>query len=205
MTGLTFVLATRSDDKAREIRDILGRSTRHRIVSLDEAGITVTPDEEHIEAFDTFLANAHAKAAFFLQRSGMPTIADDSGISVHALHGAPGVHSKRFARAPGLNGRDLDIANNSHLLELLKAVPAAQRAAHYTCAAVAHFPDGRSVSALAVRSGRILDAPRGTHGFGYDPLFFDAASGQSFGEMDPGRKNLTSHRSRAFRALAGLL
>jgi XTP/dITP diphosphohydrolase len=121
------------------------------------------------------------------------------------LQGAPGVHSKRFARTPGLDGKALDQANNTHLLTLLAQVSDGARGAHYTCAAVAHFPNGRRVSALGVRSGRILDAPRGPHGFGYDPLFFDTAMGQSFGEMDPALKNLTSHRSRAFRALAGLL
>jgi XTP/dITP diphosphohydrolase len=205
MPELTFVLATRSADKAREIRDILGQSRRVRILSLDDAGVEQSVEEEHIESFHTFLGNAHAKAAFFLTKTGIPTIADDSGISVDALHGAPGVRSKRFADAPGLDGKALDEANNQHLLEKLKNVPPHERTAHYTCAAVAHFSDGRQVSALAVRTGLILPTPRGPHGFGYDPLFLDPQTNQSFGEMDPTLKNTTSHRSRAFRALAPLL
>ncbi|HUF49261.1 MAG TPA: non-canonical purine NTP pyrophosphatase [Longimicrobiales bacterium] len=201
----TLLLATRSTDKAREIRDILRHACNARIVTLDDAGIADSGDEEHLEAFDTCLANAHAKAAFFLQRSGMPTIADDSGIHVDALHGAPGVHSKRFAPAHALTGRELDDANNHHLVTRLHGVPAQRRTAHYTCAAVLHRVDGRRCASLGVRDGLILDLPRGAHGFGYDPLFLDAATGQTFGEMDPALKNLTSHRARAFRALAPYL
>src|SRR5688572_25019530 len=147
MAELTFVLASRSADKAREIRDILKQSRRVTILSLDDAGVPPSDDEDHIEAFDTFLANAHAKATHFIRITGTPTIADDSGISVDALHGAPGVRSKRFANVPGLSGRPLDQANNRLLLDQLQAVPATQRTAHYTCAAVAHFPDGRRLAA----------------------------------------------------------
>ncbi|CAN5787868.1 RdgB/HAM1 family non-canonical purine NTP pyrophosphatase [soil metagenome] len=203
----TILLATRSADKLREIRVILG-DVGMPIITLADAGLEPLPEEDDVEAFDTFLANAHAKAAYFARRSGMAVIADDSGISVDALDGAPGVRSKRFAAAhdaaaAALDGAALDQANNETLLRRLQHVRDADRRAHYTCAAVIHLPDGRRLAALGSCAGTILDAPRGTHGFGYDPLFLDPASGLAFAEMEPHAKNGISHRSRAFRALAG--
>jgi XTP/dITP diphosphohydrolase len=197
-----ILLATRSADKAREIREILRGVLHAPLLTLDDAGVDESPAEEGIEQYDTFLANAHAKAAYFREMTGRAVIADDSGICVDALAGAPGVHSRRYAREP-LTGRAQDQANNRRLLRELRDVPAARRTAHYACAAVYHSNDGRRISALGTCSGFILDAPRGVHGFGYDPLFLDPASGLSFAEIDPSRKNLLSHRSRAFRALAG--
>jgi XTP/dITP diphosphohydrolase len=200
----TLLLATRSSDKAREIRQILSLDAA-RIITLADARIVATDDEDTIEAFGSFLANAHAKAAFYLQRSAMPVIADDSGLSVAALGGRPGVRSRRFAERTDLTGTHLDRANNERLLHELADVPQPQRAAHYTCAAVLHLPDGRRFGAIGTRSGSILPEPRGTNGFGYDPLFLDPTSGLSFAEMDPADKNRTSHRARAFRALAAVL
>jgi XTP/dITP diphosphohydrolase len=202
-TGI--LLATRSDDKAREIRQILEPALGVRLLTLHGAGIAPDAAEDGVESFPTFLANAHAKAAFFLQRTGMPTLADDSGICVHALGGAPGVLSRRYAGRPDLHGSDLDHANNGRLLLALQHTPPPRRTAHYTCAAVLHLPDGRRFGAVGTCSGSILAAPRGDNGFGYDPLFLDGATGLSFGEMDPDRKNRQSHRARAFRALAAIL
>jgi XTP/dITP diphosphohydrolase len=202
----TILLATRSLDKAGEIRVILEPLFRGRIVSLDEAGIEHrAAQEDAVEAFTTFLGNAHAKAAYFQSRSGLATIADDSGISVAALGGAPGVYSRRFAAEPGLEGTALDRANNRLLLERLRDVEGPDRAAHYTCAAALHLPDGRRLAAVGTCSGHILSEPRGHRGFGYDPLFGDPLSGLSFGEIEPHEKNRRSHRARAFRALATLL
>lgn len=203
----SIILATRSADKLREIRMILG-DVGMPIITLADAGLDPLSEEDDVEAFDTFLANAHAKAAYFARRSGMTVIADDSGICVSALDGAPGVRSKRFAAAHdaaavGLAGIALDQANNETLLRRLEDVRGTDRRAHYTCAAVIHLPDGRRLAALGTCAGTILDAPRGTNGFGFDPLFLDSASGLSFGEMEPAVKILLSHRSRAFRALAG--
>lgn len=200
------LLATRSGDKLREIRLILGDACG-RLVSLADAGLEPLPEEDDVEAFDTFLDNAHAKAAYFSQRSGMTVIADDSGICVAALDGAPGVRSKRFAAeqqtgAAQLDGADLDRANNQLLLDSLRDVPAAGRAAHYTCAAVMHTVDGRRFSAVGTCAGLILQEPRGSDGFGYDPLFLDPATGRSYAELESQDKNRISHRSRAFRALA---
>lgn len=201
----TLLLATRSNDKLREIRHVLAPVFRGRIITLEDAGVQPSPDEEHIEAFDTFLENAHAKAAWFLERTGLPTVADDSGIEIDALGGAPGVRSRRFAARPGLAGADLDNANNARVLEELRDVPHHDRSARYVCAAALHLPRGRRAAAVGTCSGLILDAPRGTAGFGYDPLFLDLETGLSFGETDPAVKNRRSHRARAFRALAANL
>jgi XTP/dITP diphosphohydrolase len=201
----TLLLASRSADKVREIRAILGTAFRGRILDLNDAAIPETPEEDGIEVFDTFLGNAHAKAAWFARLSDMPVLADDSGLSVDALAGAPGVRSRRFAARPDLQGRELDAANNERLLLELRDVPPPGRGAHYTCAAVLHLRDGRRCSAIGTRSGFILGEPRGTGGFGYDPLFLDPHTGLSFGETDPDVKNRRSHRAAAFRGLAANL
>jgi XTP/dITP diphosphohydrolase len=200
-----LLLATRSRDKAREIREILAPLTRAAIVTPDELGIPPSAIEEELEVHDTFLANAHAKAGYFLGLTQLPTLADDSGINVDALGGRPGVRSRRFAAAAGLSGKALDHANNERLLHELRDTPHPQRTAHYTCAAVLHFPDGRRFAAIGTCSGFILDHPRGPHGFGYDPLFLDPATGLSFGETEPAEKHRKSHRARAFRGLIGCL
>jgi XTP/dITP diphosphohydrolase len=206
---MRVALATRSTHKAREIRDLLSRVTHAipdlQLLSLDELGIPPGPDEDDIEAFDTFRENAVAKARYFAQRAGVPTIADDSGLSVAALGGAPGVRSKRFSGRTDLSGDALDEANNALLLERLRGVPPGQRAAHYVCAAALAFPSGAVYTALGVCSGEIALAPRGTGGFGYDPLFIVPELGATFGELPPEEKNRRSHRARAFRALAAEL
>jgi XTP/dITP diphosphohydrolase len=202
-----LLLATRSSDKAREIGQILAPVFHGRLRTLADAGIEPTPAEEDIEVFDSFVANAHAKAAYFLSLTGLPTLADDSGLCVHALGGAPGVRSRRFAAAPGLDGLQLDAANNQRLLQALQGVEASRRSAHYACAAVLHLPHPGALRyvALGTCSGRILESPRGSAGFGYDPLFFDPVSNGAFAEMEPAEKNRRSHRARAFRALAAML
>ncbi|HEY8484857.1 MAG TPA: non-canonical purine NTP pyrophosphatase [Longimicrobiales bacterium] len=206
---MRVALATRSTHKAREIRDLLSRVAHAipdlQLLSLDELGIPPGPEEDHIEAFDTFRENAVAKARYFAQRAGVPTIADDSGLSVAALGGAPGVRSKRFSGRADLSGKELDEANNALLLERLRGVPPGQRAAHYVCAAALAFPSGAIFTALGVCSGEIALAPRGTGGFGYDPLFIVPELGVTFGELPPEEKNRQSHRARAFRALAAEL
>ena len=194
----SVLLATRSADKAREIREI----SQVRFITLDEAGVKPDPAEDRIEIFETFLDNAHAKAAYFLRLTGLPTIADDSGIRVDALDGAPGVHSRRFASGHALSGLEQDRANNERLLHRLRKTPIGHRAAHYTCAAVLHTPNGRRFSALGTCSGLILHEARGDGGFGYDPLFLLPDTGLTFGEMSRAEKQRRSHRSRAFRALA---
>ena len=185
----------------REIAELLPHV---ELLTLDQAGVEPTPEEDGIEAFDTFIANARAKADHFMRITGLPTIADDSGLGVDAIDGAPGVHSRRFS-GRDLAGFELDRANNDHLLHLLRNVPHEQRTAHYTCAAVLHEPDGHRLAAIGTCSGIIADEPRGTGGFGYDPLFILPHDGRSFGEMSAAEKHRFSHRARAFRALATLI
>ena len=203
MADAQLILASRSRDKAREIAAILPASLASALITLDEAGIEEDEAEQAIEVHDTFLANAHAKAAYFMRLTGRSTIADDSGICVHALAGAPGVRSRRFAWQPGLSGTELDRANNERLLHELRDTPDEQRTAHYTCAAVLHLTSGGRFSAIGTCEGTILHGPRGHGGFGYDPLFSIPHLGLTFGEIPPEQKHSLSHRARAFRALAG--
>ncbi len=207
MTRPRVLVATRSHHKLAEVRAILGGTLRLAggpvdLVDLEMLGIPADAREDEIEAFDTFRDNALAKARHFAARSGLPTIADDSGIVVHALGGAPGVRSKRFAGRADLSGQALDDANNTLLLERLAAVPDAERTAHYVCAAACVLPQQGAIVALGTSAGRILRAPAGTGGFGYDPLFLVPEMGCSFGQLDSVAKHAVSHRGRAFRALA---
>lgn len=172
------------------------------VLDLDEAGVVPEPEEETLEEFDTFEANALVKARYFLRRTGLPTVADDSGLEVAALAGAPGVRSKRWSGRSDLTGIALDHANNATLLAAL--APHRDRAARYVC--VAAFADGaRELTARGETTGRILLGPRGTGGFGYDPLFLSDDLGLTFGEVAGDAKACVSHRGRAFRQLLVLL
>ncbi|NLG62911.1 MAG: non-canonical purine NTP pyrophosphatase [Candidatus Cloacimonetes bacterium] len=201
------LVATRSRHKLEEVRTILGGSLRihgevHELIDLVTAGIAPRPEEEDVEAFDTFRENALAKARYFFRLTGMPTIADDSGIVVHALAGEPGVRSKRLSGRSDLSGQALDEANNALLLDRLRDVPDERRGAHYVCAAALVGSGGGSVIGIGTCRGRILREPAGTGGFGYDPLFLIPDFGRSFGELPADVKHSVSHRGRAFRALA---
>jgi len=202
---MPILVATRSAHKLREIREILGPARASDLRSLADFGLPPDPAEDDIETHATFLENALAKAAFFARRTGLPTIADDSGIVVHVLGGEPGVRSKRWSGRDDLHGQDLDDANNALLIERLRGVPPQRRTAHYACAAALVRPGAPPRAALATCNGTILDAPRGTGGFGYDPLFLLPDLGLTFGQLPPELKNLRSHRARAFRALAAIL
>jgi XTP/dITP diphosphohydrolase len=194
-----LLIATRSEDKVREIVPLL-RHLPARILTLAEAGIPLTATEESIERFDTFEENAAAKARyFFIASEGMPTVADDSGLAVDALDGAPGVHSKRWANRSELEGKALDEANNLRLLAALQG--SGNRRARYVCAAA--FADaGTTIAALGETTGEITAAARGSAGFGYDPYFLSDDLGCTFGEAAPAEKSRVSHRGRAFRKLA---
>jgi XTP/dITP diphosphohydrolase len=196
-----LLLATRSQDKAREIRAILAHRPDLLLLSLDDAGVEPDPAEDQIEVFDTFAGNALAKARFFASRTGMPTLADDSGILVHALDGAPGVRSRRFSGSTA-TGQALDDANNRELMRRLAGLPPERRGAHYLCAAALAGPGHSTMVAIGACQGVLLDAPAGDGGFGYDPFFFLPAAGVTFGQLPPEYKNRISHRARAFRALA---
>jgi len=174
---------------------------------LQTAGLTLLPQgqftaEVAAETGDTFLANALLKARHAARASGLPALADDSGLEVDGLDGAPGVHSARFA------GPDADDAdNNALLLRKLAGVPEARRGARFRCLLVylRHANDPQPLVCEGVWRGAILDAPRGTGGFGYDPLFLVPDLGRTAAELTTAEKNVRSHRGQALRALVAAL
>ena len=195
------LLATRSHGKLKELHGILAEAGLVG-VTLDDFGIPYSSEEEGIESYETFEENALAKARYFHERSNMPTMADDSGLSVYALGGAPGVWSKRYSERSDLSGQDLDDANNEKLLLELKNV--ADTSASYSCAAAYVDDNGEDVT-MGETHGRIVPAPRGNGGFGYDPYFFSTELNQTFGEASIAEKQKVSHRGRAFRSLVAAL
>jgi XTP/dITP diphosphohydrolase len=188
-----FVLATANPDKAREIADVLADC------GLELDLVPRPPDVPDVdESGDTLEQNARLKAVAICDATSAPAIADDTGLEVDALGGAPGVRSARFA---GESATDAD--NVDQLVRLLRDVPAERRTARFATVALARFPDGREVAAIGTVEGAIAEAPRGGEGFGYDPVFVpDEGDGRTFAEMTPEEKNRLSHRGRAFRTLA---
>ena len=158
------------------------------ILSLKEAGI----NHETVEDGETFLENARKKAREIAEISGCASLADDSGICIDALDGAPGVYSARFS-----GGDDED--NNRLLLKKLEGK--ACRSGHYTCAMVLAYPDGREISSEGYMYGDITETPRGERGFGYDPLFVPKGEARTVAEMTDDEKNEISHRARALSDL----
>ena len=190
----TFVLATANTDKAAEIIAILGPAV---VLLARPAGV---PDVD--ETGETLLDNARLKARALVAATGQAAIADDTGLEVAALGGAPGVRSSRFA------GEHATYADNvAKLVGALAAVAGADaRRARFCTVAAAVWPGGREVVADGTVEGWIAPAPRGAGGFGYDPVFVPGeGDGRTFAEMAPGEKHALSHRGRAFRALAALL
>jgi XTP/dITP diphosphohydrolase len=189
-----LVFATRNKGKLVELRELLPGIA---VLAIDEVGRTVP---EVIEDAATFAGNAAKKAREVSAFTGLPALADDSGLEVDALDGAPGVYSARYAGEP----HD-DAANNAKLVAALAGVPAARRTARFRAAlALADIagPLGdRVLAADGTCEGVILDAPCGTGGFGYDPLFFAPELGMTFAEAGVGSKSELSHRARAMRAM----
>lgn len=198
---LVLLIATRSVGKLWELRPMLERHGL-RAVDLAEAGVAAREEEDAIEEYESFEENAAAKAAYFHSLTGLATVADDSGLEVLALGGRPGVRSKRWAGRADLAGRALDAANNAKLLAELAAHD--DRRARYVCAAAYVGADGMLVERGEV-SGRILLEPRGTEGFGYDPLFEVSGLGRTFAELEREEKAGWSHRGRAFDELLAKL
>ena len=199
-----LLVATRSRGKQAEFRQLLAPLGRV-IVFPQDIDLEEAPEEATLERFDTFEENARAKAQWFAAASGLDTVADDSGLEVDALDGAPGVHSKRFA---GLDGPDHEVtaANNHELLHRLAAVANGHRTARYRCVLVTRHASRATGSAAEIVSegittGRILAAPEGSGGFGYDPLFWSDELGMSFGDATSEAKGRVSHRGRAVEAL----
>ena len=194
------VIATRSPHKLRELRELL--SLRHTdLVSLDELGVPGDPVEDGL----TFETNARIKARFAAKATGLPALADDSGIEVDALDGSPGVRTRRYA-----GEQATDQENNAKLLGALNGLATAQRGARYVCVLAFATPsvDGgppEIVTARGTCRGRIAAAPRGSGGFGYDPIFEPAAEppgGRTLGEWSAAEKNEISHRARAARRMS---
>lgn len=188
---LRVVLATANHDKAVEIRSILGHGIEIVARPSDLADV--------VEDADTLEGNARLKAVAVCEATGEVAIADDTGLEVDALGGAPGVYSARYA------GPDATYADNvAKLLRALDGV--ANRSARFRTVALARFPDGREIAADGVIDGVIVEAPVGTQGFGYDPVFVPVhGDGRTFGELLPLEKHAISHRGRAFRALGAQL
>lgn len=201
---MKLLAATRSADKQREFRRIL-EPAGVELLFPDDVGVLEGPAEELIEMGDTFEANARHKAEYFARRTGLPTVADDSGLEVFALGGAPGVRSRRWAGAAG-SPDAVDAANNAELLRRLAGASEARRRARYRCVLVLLRAPGAVPEVFeGTCGGRILEAPGGAGGFGYDPLFWSDELGKSFGDATPEEKDGVSHRGRALRALAGAL
>lgn len=190
---MKLVLATSNQNKLREIKAILGNEFSEIVTFAD-----LNLDIDIEETGTTFLENAMLKASEICKITGLPSLADDSGLSVDALNGEPGVYSARFA-GPQHN----DENNNVKLLKVLENET--NRNAHFTSAVVLCFPNGTSISTEAYAKGEILRELRGKNGFGYDPLFFSFELGKTFGEATSAEKNAISHRSRAVQKLLELL
>jgi XTP/dITP diphosphohydrolase len=189
-----LVIASNNPGKLREIGAILAPLG---ITTIAQSALDV-PEAD--EPYATFVENALAKARHAAAATGLPALADDSGICVDALDGGPGVHSARFAGDPKSDER-----NNARLLNVLAGQP--NRRAHYYCVMVLvrHDRDPRPVIATGEWHGEILHTPRGSGGFGYDPLFLDPVSGKTGAELSPDEKNRISHRGKALAALVAAL
>jgi XTP/dITP diphosphohydrolase len=190
------LLATRNDAKLAELRRIVS-DLGVEVIGLDE----VEPFPEAPETGATFAENSLAKARDAAAATGMLAVADDSGLSVDALNGMPGVLSARWSGSTG-DRRDKDAKNLALVLDQMADVPEERRGAAFVCAAAAAHPDGREVVVTERWPGRLIRSPRGLNGFGYDPAFVPEGETRTSAEMSPAEKDAVSHRARAFRALA---
>lgn len=188
-----YVIATNNAHKLREIRAILENDSR-AFLSMEEAHIHTDPEETGA----TFEENALIKARAACAASGLPAMADDSGICVDALNGAPGIHSARYC--PGT-----DRERTEFLLKNMEAVPDGQRQGRFVSAIACVYPDGTEFTVRGECEGVILREIRGEGGFGYDPVFFSPGDGCTFAEMPQARKNEISHRARALASMKAAL
>lgn len=191
MAAQQVLLATSSAGKLRELRQMTAGC------AWDWIGLEAYPDiAEAIEDGETFAENARIKALHYARLTRLATLADDSGICVDALGGAPGIHSARYAGRP----RD-DDANNRKLVAALQNLPNARRAAHFECHMAFAIGDSIRAETNGVVAGRIIDEPRGRNGFGYDPYFLIPDLGRTTAELPSSEKNAISHRGQALRAM----
>ena len=196
MAAHTLLVATRNAGKMREYRELLA-DYPGRLISLDDAGIL----DEVEETGDTFLANAHLKAATYAALSGQLTVSDDSGLEVHALGGAPGVYSARY----GGDACHSDADRVELLLRNLEGIPWERRIARFRCFTAIASPDGIIATVVGSVAGVIQYEPTGEHGFGYDPVFRLPSYGGSMAELPLEQKNFISHRADAARKARKIL
>ena len=192
---MKFIVATFNRDKAAELHALLALPDVELVALADWPG-ALAPEETG----DTLLANARIKARAAVALTRLPAIADDTGLEVDALGGAPGVHAARYA------GPDASYADNvSKLLRELADVPTERRTARFRTVCFAAWPDGTEMSADGVLAGTITDAPRGANGFGYDPVFVPKGETRTYAELSDDEKNALSHRAKAVRVMRRLL
>jgi XTP/dITP diphosphohydrolase len=190
------VLATRNPGKIEELRRILAD-----VIDVELVGLADLPELPEVEETgETFVDNALLKARDVAGRTGLPAIADDSGLCVDHLDGAPGVRSARWAGEPSDDARNLAL-----VLEQMRTAPDDERGAHFACAAAAVVPGRGERIAEGQMHGRLIQAPRGDGGFGYDPIFVADGHTRTTAELPAAEKDAISHRGKAFRALAPLL
>lgn len=190
---MRILLASTNQGKIVELRQILGRAGAE-VIGLCDLATT-----QQIETGSTFTENALLKARYYLTATGLPTVADDSGLEVEALGGAPGLHSALYG---GADASDIDRIDK--LLGAMKGVPSEERGARFVCVAAIAWSGGEQTF-TGEAHGRILAEPRGFHGFGYDPVFFYSPLGKTFAELTTTEKSEVSHRGQAFRQLANWL
>jgi XTP/dITP diphosphohydrolase len=190
---MKLLLATRNTKKLEEMRRILANDL---VVGLDD----VAPYDEVPESGLTFEANARIKAREGVAHTGLPTVADDSGLAVAAMNGMPGVFSARWTGRHGDDTGNVDL-----LLRQLSDVPDEELGAAFVCAVVLVLPDGREWTVHGEMRGRLVREPRGTGGFGYDPIFVADGHTRTSAELTPAEKDAISHRGQAMRALAAIL
>ena len=196
---MELILASRNKKKIREVEAILANHFPDvRILSLDDVGYIGDIEENG----ETYEENALTKARTAVEAGNhrYPAIADDSGLSVDALGGAPGVYSARYA-----GGHGDDAANNALLLRNLADTPAEERTARFVCCIALVYPDGREVTVRGETEGLMIDDARGEGGFGYDPYFYYAPLGKTFSELSAEEKNAISHRGKAIAKVAEIL
>ncbi|MCW2946758.1 MAG: non-canonical purine pyrophosphatase, rdgB/HAM1 family [Actinoallomurus sp.] len=190
---MKLVLATRNHGKVAELRRILD--------GIDVIGLDEFPDAPDVPETElTFEGNALLKARAIAAHTGLPSVADDSGLCVDALNGMPGVFSARWSGRHGDDQANLDL-----LLGQLSDVAPEHRGARFVCVAAIAWPSGEEDAVEGLMDGCVVDAPRGTNGFGYDPIFVAEGESRTTAEMPPDEKDAISHRGKAFRALAELL
>ena len=193
----SIIAATGNPGKLKEIRRILSD------LNISVRGLENWADiQEPVEDGKTFADNARIKAMYYARMTGELCLADDSGLCVDVLNGAPGVHSARFAAnecPPGSTRQELDQANNRKLIKLLKNVPCQERAARFVCHLALASPSEILIESRGVIEGHIIDECSGKNGFGYDPYFYVSAKGCTAAELSDDQKNIISHRGNALR------